>query len=278
MLDDLLKGQDQQKRRIILDAAEKLAGKYPDDTTVISVKLEAILARDRVITRPDGTRKTVHARVSPGYLKDVLPDRYKRAYRKAPRTADDTPANAMEEALALLADAFKNAAIVSNNMLRDMQELRNSDDPESQGLYGELQEEFGRICTHEALKKHYEYFKKQMSDIEHSGDFVRMVKECYTTVMSMKKLQDHRLKFNTLMKMNLKLLFFEYSLDNLATILTDSKQAAKWLGKIKREDNPLLKLIHCPKCGFDFQRYMEKAALNEQCGLPMPDHADFCTE
>ena len=94
-----------RKKDIILQAADKLAMKYVDNPAVVSTKLKAILSKD-ITVMENGKATTTYARISPQYIMDVLPAKYKQANSRRDEKKDDTPTNLFEEALALMAECL----------------------------------------------------------------------------------------------------------------------------------------------------------------------------
>ena len=286
-LDEILSKEDKYKRELILKAADKLAMKYQDNTTVVCAKLHALICRDKTTRAPDGEIiSRTHARVSKGYVNEILPKKYKRKYELQEQSLsasdddpdDDTPINSAEEALAWLFDIYKDAASVAKSHLADMQQLRRSENPQDQKLYKEMVSDFEDIISHKNLEKTFKLLQKQISEIRDLTQFVEMLKNLKTSVKANKNLLDGRQKFSTAMKMHLQILFVTESYDHIASTLTGKPHGAKWLSQIDRDKSisKLNEIIKCPKCGLNANKWIEKAKENQKRCMDLPDFDSFC--
>ena len=268
----------ERKRDLILTAAQKLSLKYPD-TRVICTKLKMLLGRDHVKNTESGKTKVTYAMVSPQYITDVLPPKYKHPNSRRDTNADNTPDNLFEESLLILTKIFDSQSSVTKSMLKSVQKLRHSHNQEDQQAYQDIKDDWEKIITHENLQKTFEYLQKQLSEISNLADFIRLLQEFRATAKSMQSLHDLRQKFSTAMKLNLRLLFLTHSYDHISTKLNGRKHhGGKWMSTIDHSESLQLleKLIKCPKCGFNSERWKEKFRYNQEAGLPIPEFDSFC--
>ena len=266
-LEAMAEEQDSRKRDLVLAAAEKLAEKYAGDTTVVSAKLQALLSNDRRI----GDRK-IYGTVSKSYISDILPPEYKRAYA-VPEPRDDTPLNAMEEMLARAADLAKSIGVIMQDTLTELQDLRQSGRPGDFELYEKAIASATEIMTHEFHAKMMEDLRRQLSTIGQLGDFVAFLKNMEVEVAALRRLADKRHKFSTAAKILLRMVFTFRSYDHVASTLSDARRyGGKWLSAINRDPelSRFLKSVRCPHCKFDFEKWIEKAKLAQECGIDMP--------
>ena len=284
-IDDLINAQEKTKRELIISAADKLAMKYQDDQTVICAKLQGILCRDKITKNADGEIiSSVYARASKQYVREILPEKYKRTYKTRNDSAstgpenDDTPANEIEEALAWMAEIYENAASVAKSNLADLQELRNSDSSDDHLLYKEMSDTFREIISHANMVKTFKFMQKQIAEIRDMKEFVLFLKDLNTSVKSTKNLNDKRQKFSTAMKMHLQIMFVTESYDHVASKLTGKPHGAKWLSKIDRDGaiKKLNEILKCPNCGLNANKWIEKAKENQNACIDLPDFKDFC--
>ena len=264
-----------RKKDIILQAADKLAMKYVDNPTVVSTKLKAILSKD-ITVMENGKAKTTYARISPQYIMDVLPAKYKQANSRRDEKKDDTPTNLFEEALTLMAECLDVASATTKNMLKTVQKIR-TDDPK---LYNEIKSDFETLACSEGVAELRRSLAKEVSHLRNITDFVEFQKHILATLKSLQSLQDPRQKFSTAAKLNLKILFITDSYDHLAAQLTGNKYGGKWLSMIDRDKilDRFQKLIECPNCLFDGSRWIEAAKHSQQEGLDIPAYSDFASK
>ena len=261
-----------RKKDIILQAADKLAMKYVENPSIVSTKLKAILSKD-ITVMENGKAKTTYARISPQYIMDVLPAKYKQANSRRDEKKDDTPTNLFEEALTLMAECLDVASATTKNMLKTVQKIR-TDDPK---LYNEIKSDFGTLATEAGVAQIKLYLEKELSEIRNIKQFVNLLKNILTTARSLQSLQDPRQKFSAAAKLNLRILFVTDSYDHLAAKLTGNKYGGKWLSMIDRDPRlkSLAELIKCPACLFDGARWIEKAKHCQDEGLEIPAYKDF---
>ena len=261
-----------RKKDIIMAAADKLAMKYADNPSVVCTKLKSILSKDITILE-NGKPKSTYTRISPQYIMDILPAKYKQANSRRDEKKDDTPMNLFEEMLDQMCDCLDVASATTKNMSKAVKKLRETDKAEYDSIKVQIQE----ICTKEGVAKIRRYLNKQLSEIRNMSQFIDFIKDMQATYRSLQTMQDPRQKFITVAKLNLKLMFIGDSYDHLAAQLTGNKYGGKWMSMIDRDEvlKKFQKLVSCPNCNFDASRWYEKAHQNQMEGLDIPSYEDF---
>ena len=268
---------DDEKNKIILQAAEKLADKYPDNLSSISSILCKFWASD---IRHKETKEIIsHAKMSRNYIATVLPAEYKREYKKQKKESSD-PNNLFEEAIRRIADICKDLSHVYTEMYDHVKELETSEDQKDQQILKEIKNDFEQAISHDFHQKVMDKLKKQMFGIKHLDDYIIFLKEIEAAVVSLKHLFDKRRKFSTAAKIVLRMIFQLKLYDDVAKKLNANKKyGAKWLGTIQNDPHlsKFIKLVQCPNCQFNFDRWIEEAEARHSIGLaPQMIDDTFC--
>ena len=275
-LTSLADEHNSQKRDLILAAADKLAAKYAADKTVVSAKLQAILSADRTVRN-----RKIYAIASKSYISDILPAAYKRPYA-TPEPLDNTPVNAMEEWVARAADLAKSISGIMSGTLDELQELRRSGDPADRKLYKLAEAATAEVMTHSYHARLIADLHRELSAIRDLDGYISHLKNMEVEVASLRKLADRRHKFSTAAKILLKMVFTFRSYDHVASTLSDARRyGGKWLSAINRDPAlaAFLRIVRCPNCLFNFERWIERARIAQECGIDMPLIDDtYCEE
>ena len=242
-LKDLANLNDEKKSDIILRAARKLEDKY-DDHSVIAAKLK---------------RAWKDINISPTYIRAILPEQYHRPYT-TPADRQKIKPTDMEKFCMDIKSLLNNASKLwgqfatrlhddyvhgrAETIIYDQNAMRQDAETASEELIGQIE---------------------KIIDTKSLNGLTKELNHDYNAIRS---LLDERQKFSVSWKLTIKLLLLWRSFDGVAKLLVNSKKhGAKWLSKI--DHDPELEDFfrhagHCPKCNWDWTRYMEKAHIAQK--------------
>jgi len=240
---------DEKKRDLIIRAAGKLAEKY-EDKSVICSRLQ---------------KEWRDINISQTYIKQTLPDEYKRDYtKKEIKTEDVTEA---QEYLKELEDIHLAQAKLLHEYRRVAESRPELDDQISQILADvkQMKRDIGDAVDE---------VKLQMDDSVHYLQISEWLKSIQTECHAINTLVDCRQHFTTAWKFSLKLIFNFKSHNHVATLLANSKKnSAKWLSDIHKDEETahLFRTVgKCPRCDWDWTLWWEKAKYALANGRKMP--------
>ena len=233
---------NEKKKELILQAAEKLAGKY-QDRSVISSKLKKAWSE---------------INISSTYIMECLPAEYKREYTKPLKVRPGEAEAFFIELAGVMREISKTCEVYAAK-IKDAQ------------IDGQIQEMLLDIHEcHKNASRAMLILKERMSEIRHFKDLFKFLSELKAEARAVAGMTSERQKFTASWKLALQVLTIWKSYDHIASQIVDSKKhGAKWVSRITHDEQTkkLYGMVKCcPACGWDWQVWMEQAMALQRKG------------